>query len=129
MTPYPGCLIDDDKGFRVLKCYIYKFIRHRIELKPRFDVEKNCFTVKKYYWFHTWQPLSGSYHNEKHIEKLEALKNESFIREEGNVYFMPQYTEEKITKKRKTYIHQCTGLEVVRYLSSMGLESAEYNDF
>jgi hypothetical protein len=88
-------------------------------------LKKNCFTVKKYYWFHTWRPLSGSYHNEKHIEKLELLKNESFICDEKHVYFMPQYTEQKITKKRKTYIHQCTGLEVLRYLSCMGLEDLQ----
>lgn len=116
---YPGMLIDDDKGFRILKCYIYKFIKHRIERKPRFDLEKKCFTEKKYFWFHTWRPMSGSYHKENNIEKLEWLWRERFIIDEPNVYFLPQYTEEKISKKRKSYIFQCTGREAARYLASM----------
>lgn len=112
-------MIDDEKGFRVLKCYIYKFIRNRIELRQRFDAEKKCFTTKKYYWFHIWRPLSGSYHNEMHIEKSEVLRSESFILEEKSVYFMPQYAQEKIAKKRKTYIYQCTGRDAADYLLSI----------
>ena len=125
MTPYPGHLIDDEKGYRVLKCYIYKFIKNRIELKPRFDVEKKCFTEKKYFWFHTWRPLTGSYHNVQNIEKLKTLKSENFIAEEKNVYFMPQYIQERIPKKRRTYILQCTGSQVAHYLSAMTLEDLQ----
>jgi len=125
ITHYPGHLIDDERGFRVLKCYIYKFIKNRIELKPRFNVEKRCFTTKKYYWFHTWRPLSGSYHNDKHIENFEVLRSESFIHEEKHVYFMPQYTQARIAKKRKTYIYHCTGRDAAHYLSSMTLEDLQ----
>lgn len=46
MTSYPGILIDDDTRFRILKCYIYKFIKHRVERRPRFDVKRNCFAKK-----------------------------------------------------------------------------------
>jgi hypothetical protein len=125
MTPYPGNLLDDEKGYRVLKCYIYKFIKNRMELKPRFDVEKKCFTAKKYYWFHTRRPLSGSFHNVQNIEKLAKLKEESFLIEENNVYFMPQYTQESVKKNRRTYIHQCTGRDVAHYLSVMTLEDLQ----
>ncbi|MDH0746745.1 hypothetical protein N5D61_10345 [Pseudomonas sp. GD03842] len=121
MTPYPGRLLDDEQGFRVLKCYIYKFVRNRIERKPRFDLEKRSFTEKKYFWFNTWRPLSGSYHEDSYIESFEAVKKESFIAEEKNVYFMPQYTQDKTTKKRKSYIYQCSGLDVAHYLSVMTL--------
>lgn len=125
MTRYPGHLVDDDRGFRILKCYIYKFIKHRIEKKPRFDVEKKCFTTKKYFWFHTSRPLSGSYHTNDHIEKLETLRREQFIIQERHVYFMPQYTEVNVPKKRKSYIHQCTGQEAAHYLASMTLEDLQ----
>lgn len=125
MTSYPGTLIDDDTGFRILKCYIYKFIKHRVERKPRFDVKRKCFTEKKYFWFNTWRLLSGSYHNDNHVEKLEGLWFEEFILEEPKVYFIPQYTEGKISKKRKRYIFQCTGQEAAHYLSSMILEDLQ----
>ncbi|MGH8420651.1 MAG: hypothetical protein ACRER8_25790 [Pseudomonas sp.] len=58
----------------------------------------------------------------QNIEKLAKLKDESFLMEEKNVYFMPQYTQESITKKRKTYMLQCTGRDVAHYLSVMTLE-------
>lgn len=125
MTPYPGTLIDDQTGFRALKCYIYKFAKQKIIRKPRFDTHTKTFTQKKYFWFHTSRPTFGSYHTQKNIEKLETVRSESFVKNEKNVYFLPQYTQEKIDKNRKTYMFICTGYEAAQYLSSMTLEDLQ----
>ncbi|MDE1193601.1 MAG: hypothetical protein PW896_00015 [Pseudomonas sp.] len=61
----------------------------------------------------------------QNIEKLAKLKEESFLIEENNVYFMPQYTQESVKKNRRTYIHQCTGRDVAHYLSVMTLEDLQ----
>lgn len=78
MTSYPGTLIDDDTRFRILKCYIYKFIKHRVERRPRFDVKRNCF-AKKYFWFNTWRPLSGSYHNDNPLKNWKGYGSRSLF--------------------------------------------------
>jgi hypothetical protein len=124
-TPYPGKLVDDEVGFRVLKCYIYKFIKNNIIRKPRFDSASWSFTTKKYFWFKTLRPMFGEYHDKKCIESFHTLKGESFIADEKRVYFMPQCLQEQLVRKRKSYIYCCSGSEAAEYLSLMGVNDLQ----
>lgn len=124
-TPYPGTLIDDELGFRIIKCYIYKFVKKNIERRPRFDVGTMGFTSKKYFWFHTRQPFFGEYNIPENIEKLDNLKSASFVYDEEKVYFMPQYYQGEVKGKRKSCIYWCSGPEVTRYLSSIDLKDLQ----
>ena len=121
MIAYPGTLMDDDSGMRVVKCYIYKFARERIDRKPRYDAKSKRMTEKKFFWFHTARPIWTRFHT---IENRLAVKD--FIRlyqEVGNkrVYFMPQYFPDNIQfHKRKTLVY-CSSMEdVVNYLNAWG---------
>lgn len=125
LTPYPGKLIDDETGFRVLKCYIYKFIKGNIKKRPRFDVKEMRFSQKKYYWFNTLRPMFGAYHNERNIEPFHNLKDETFISDEKKIYFMPQYYQSKNLAKRNSYIYCCNGAELKEYFSSMKISDLQ----
>ncbi|EOI5721304.1 hypothetical protein ACMS1V_003326 [Cronobacter dublinensis] len=121
MIAYPGTLMDDDSGMRVVKCYIYKFARERIDRKPRYDAKSKRMTEKKFFWFHTSRPIWTRFHT---IENRFAVKD--FIRLHqgaGNemVYFMPQYFPESIQfHNRKTLVY-CSSMEdVVNYLNAWG---------
>jgi hypothetical protein len=123
--PYPGILLDDELGFRVLKCYIYKFVKGNIEKKPRFDVDTMSFSSKKYFWFKTGRPLLGGYHFAGNLIDLDDLKCEGFLSSEERVYFMPRYTQEKFIGKRKSYVYCSSGSDVAKYLSLMGVEDLQ----
>lgn len=124
-TPYPGKLINDETGYRILKCYIYKFAKNRITLKPRFNTETKSFTLKKFYWFNTLRPIVGTYHNHEHIERLDNIKTADFIANEETAYFMPQYSQQKNQQKRKTLIYKCSGADIIAYLGCMKLEDLQ----
>ncbi|WP_296259474.1 MULTISPECIES: hypothetical protein [unclassified Pseudomonas] len=119
MTPYPGQLIDDEIGFRILKCYIYKFIKNNIHKRPRYDVNDKSWTKKNFFWFNTLRPMFGSYHTENNLETLSNLRNAAFLSDEPKVYFMPQYIQEKFKKVTKSYIYCSSGTEVQEYLSEI----------
>lgn len=121
MIAYPGTLIDDDNGMRVVKCYIYKFAKERIDRKPRYDAKSKKMTEKKFFWFHTARPIWTRFHT---IENRLAVKD--FIRlhqgvENKRVYFMPQYFPDDIQfHKRKTLVY-CSSMEdAVNYLKAWG---------
>ncbi|WP_268797170.1 hypothetical protein [Pseudomonas huanghezhanensis] len=117
--------MSDELGFRVLKCYIYKFIKNRVEKRPRFDVGIMGFTSKKYFWFKTARPLFGDYHAICELISLDALKREGFLSGEKKVYFMPQYTQGVSRGKRKSNVYCSTGIDVVGYLSSMNINDLQ----
>jgi hypothetical protein len=119
MTPYPGKLIDDETGFRILKCYIYKFIKNNISKRPKFNLQTKQFTEKEYFWFNTLRPLYGNYHNIINTERLQNILKAQFISNEEKIYFMPQYYQEEHKTKRKSYVYCCTGEEVKQYLTKM----------
>ena len=121
MIAYPGTLMDDNSGMRVVKCYIYKFARERINRKPKYDAKFKRMTEKNFFWFHTTRPIWTRYHT---IENILAVKD--FIRLHqgvGNkrVYFMPQYFPGNIQfHKRRTLVY-CSSMEdVVNYLKAWG---------
>lgn len=125
LTPYPGKLIDDEIGLRIFKCYIYKFIKSNVKRKPRYDIAAKSFTAKKYFWFDTLRPMFGAYHSKENIESFHIIKGERFIAEEKNVYFMPQYLQDEVKGKRKSYIYCSSGSEILEYLSSMGVQDLQ----
>lgn len=49
MMVYPGTLMDDECGMRVIKCYIYKFAKERIERKQQYDVNLKRKTEKRFF--------------------------------------------------------------------------------
>ncbi len=124
-TPYPGKLLADELGFRVLKCYIYKFTKRNILRKPRFDVETMSFSGKKYFWFRTGRPLLGDYHFADSFITLEDLKRESFLSCEERVYFMPRYIQGEVKAKRKSHVYCSSGRDVVGYLSVMNVDDLQ----
>lgn len=118
-TPYPGTLLNDDIGYRALKCYIFKFIKGKVTRKSRFDLTQKKMTEKKYYFFNTLRPLFGEYHNEKNLCTLESLRSDYFFSDSDKVFFMPQYRQEKEEAKKTSYVFCCFGREIKAYLDSM----------
>lgn len=118
-TRYPGTLLNDDIGYRVLKCYIFKFIKGNVARKPRFDPIKRRMTEKKYYFFNTLRPLFGEYHNIKNLCSIESLRKDYFFSDSDKIFFMPQYRQEKEKTKRISYVFCCLGQEIKEYLDSI----------
>jgi hypothetical protein len=123
-TPYPGKLVDDEVGFRILKCYIYTFIKNNIVRKPRFDIASRSFTTKKYFWFKTLRSMLGEYHDKKCVESFHTLKGESFIADEKRSISCHSL-QEQLVRKRKSYIYCCSGGEAAEYLSLMGVNDLQ----
>lgn len=116
---YPGTLLDDEKGYRLLKCYMYKFIKNKIIRKPRFDKATHTFTEKKYFWFNSSRPLFGRYHTLDKIISFHWVLNGDFLGNKAQVFYMPQYSQGKHGKKRKTFVYCCPGAELVQYLNKI----------
>ena len=116
---YPGTLLDDELGYRLLKCYVFKFIRHKVLRRPRFDVAAQAFTHKQYFWFHTKRPLFGDYHRQENRVRFSWVLNSGFLAGKRAVFFMPQYSASDSGKHRKTNVYCCSGAEVISYLDRM----------
>lgn len=113
---YPGTLVEDDAGYRLVKCYMYKFVKNRIVRKPRYDRCSQGFTDKKYFWFNASRPLFGFYHKVENMVRFAWLLNGGFLEGKKQVFFMPQYIQGGREKKRKSIVYCCSGVEFVEYL-------------
>lgn len=116
MIAYPGTLMDDECGIRVIKCYIYKFAKEKIERKQRYDVNLKRKTNKKFFWFHTLRPIWTRFHildNQLAVKDFitlhQGVKNQT-------VYFMPQYFPEDMQfHKRKSLVYYASIEAVIEY--------------
>ena len=116
---YPGCLLDADLSIRVLKCYLYKFVKNKITKKTRYDKIAGRMTEKKYFWFNFSRPLFSAYHSIDNMVRFNDLIGSEFIGGKSNVFFVPHYRPEDYDKKRKAFVYRCTGLELERYLRDL----------
>lgn len=121
MMVYPGTLMDDECGMRVIKCYIYKFAKERIERKQQYDVNLKRKTEKRFFWFHTVRPIWTRFHI---LDNQLAVKDFITLHqgvENKIVYFMPQYLPEDMQfHKRKSLVYYAPIEAVIEYFKGWG---------
>lgn len=116
---YPGCLLDEELSYRVMKCYVFNFAPDRITRRPRYDKVSGKPTEKKYFWFNISRPMRSAYHSMSNRIRFTELMRSNFIQEKPSIFFTPHYAPKGQARRHKSFVYLCSGRDFIDYLNEI----------
>lgn len=116
---HPGCIFDERLSERLIRCYLYKFIKTKIVRRPRYDRATGKMTSKRYFQFNMSRPFYGSYHTVSNMVRFSDLIQSNFIKAQDIVFYILHYAPLGREKGRKAFVYFCEGAELQMYLAEL----------
>lgn len=116
---HPGCMLDKGLSERLIRCYLYKFIKNKVVRKPRYDKATGNRTSKTYFQFNMSRPFYGSYHAVSNMVRFSDLIQSNFIKSQNVVFYILHYAPLGRDKGRKAFVYLCEGAALQMYLAKL----------